>query len=105
MQILMDLLLQFGLEKMAGVGIIMFYQVFGGPRKDQVSSKLSSLGPQINDPVCRFDNLQVMFYDHNAVPFGYQGIEGIKQFVYIMEMQSCCGLIEQEKQVLPNVLL
>ena len=66
---------------------------------DELAAVLATLGPEIDDPVCAFDDVEVVFNDHHRVPLKEQGVKGVQEFGHIVYMQSSGGLIEHEECV------
>ena len=66
---------------------------------DEPATVLATLGPEIDDPVCAFDDVKVVFNDHNRVSLTEQGVKGVQEFGHIVHMQSSGGPIEHEECV------
>ena len=66
---------------------------------DELATILSTVRPEIDDPVCTFDDVEMVLNDHNRVPLKEQGIKGVQEFGHIVHMQSSGGLIEHEERV------
>ena len=66
---------------------------------DELATGLATLRPEIDDPVCAFDDVEVVFNDHNRVPLKEQGVKRIQEFGHIVHMQTSGGLIEYEERV------
>ena len=42
------------------------------------------------------DDIHIMLYDNNSMSTLQQFVEGMKEFLDIMKMETCCGLIEDK---------
>ena len=43
------------------------------------------------------DDFHVVLNNQNGVASGYQGVEGIEQSLYVVEMQTCCRFVEDKQ--------
>ena len=53
----------------------------------------SSDGTELDDVVGVFDHVEVVFDDDDGVPFINEFLKDIEKFLYVVAMESCCGLI------------
>ena len=65
--------------------------------KDKMSAIISGLRTQVNHPVRRPDDIQIMFYHHNGVSLGQKCIKRLEKLFDIIEMKSCCRLIKDKE--------
>ena len=65
-----------------------------------MSSFVTGLRPEVYHPVCRTDDIQIMLYHDDGMPFGKKRIEGFQQFLNIIEMKSRGRLIKDEQDLL-----
>ena len=65
---------------------------------DQVTATVATIGSQVNDIVSRFDDLHVVFDDQNGVSSADEGIEGVQEFLDVMEVETGCRFIKDEER-------
>ena len=56
--------------------------------EDDAASPVARFGTEIHDPVGALDNVHVVFDDHDRMPPGDQGVEGVEQLVDVVEMET-----------------
>ena len=56
-------------------------------------------GTEVYEPVSRFDNFEVVFYDEDGVAVFYECVEGVKELSHIVKMEACGRLVKNEKDV------
>ena len=68
-------MLKFGCEVFSRNGVHMLCQTFRGSLMDEVSAVLASTRSQIEDEVRAFQDVEVVFNDHNRVSLFEQGVK------------------------------
>ena len=61
-----------------------------------LSTTITSLGSEINDPVGTLDHVHIVFDDYYRVSALDQSIESGEQFIDVVEMQTRSRLVEDE---------
>jgi hypothetical protein len=61
---------------------------------DQLSTTRASLWSKINDPICRADHIKIVLDHQHGIARFYQTHQYAKEFVDIVKVQPCGGLIE-----------
>ena len=59
----------------------------------------ATFGAQVDDPVCGFDDVEIMLYHHDAVALFHQAVEHFKQLADIFEMEASGGLVEDVQRL------
>src|SRR5690606_30132299 len=75
------------LQEPRGMGVATAHHLLGCALKDQLSTFIASLWPNIDDPVGTFDHVHVVLDDKDTVPLGNQCVERLQQLLDIVEMQ------------------
>ena len=68
--------------------------MLGGTLRNNSTAAVPSFRPQINDPVCAFDDIQVMLNNDNGIAFIDKPLQNRQQLIDIIEMESCSRLIQ-----------
>ena len=66
---------------------------------------VSTIGTHIYNPVCRAHNFHIVLYYNYAVATLYEGIYGADKVLYVVQMQSCGGLVKDEESASCAILL
>ena len=80
-------------------GFFDFYDAFGFALVEEVAAVHAAGGTEVNEPVCGFDDFEVVFYDEDGVAVFYEGIEGVKEFEDVVKMEAGGGFIKYEEDV------
>ena len=71
---------------------------------DDLAAGIPTLGPQVDDPVRRPDDVEVVFDHHQGVPLGLQPPEGLKKDGDVGEVQARGRFVEKKEQALAGLL-
>ena len=74
-------------------------QTFRGPLVDQIATMLASAWAQIEDEICAFEDVEVVFNDHNRMSVFKQGIERIEEFGHVVHVKPCGGFVKHKQRV------
>ena len=81
-------------EELAGVALRHFGDVLGGALGDDAPSPAAAFGSQIDDPVGRLDDIEVVL-DHDHCVAGIdQALENLEKLANVFEMEARGGLVE-----------
>lgn len=72
-------------------------EFFTWTSKNKVSTAISSFSSYVDDSIRIRYHIEVMLDNKDRVSFLYESIEDIEEFLYVREMESRCGLIEDIK--------
>ena len=70
----------------------------GGPAANNLAAPVSALGPQIDHPVRRLDDFQIVLDDHNRSPCFNETAKCRQEFADVIKMQPGRGLVKDVKQ-------
>ena len=77
------------------------HHLFRRARHNHQASSIPALGAQIDDPVCHFDHVHVVFDDQYRVALVDEPLKGTNEFSCVVKVQPCRGFIENEKPRVP----
>ena len=77
--------------------------MLGRTAGNQPAAVIAAFGPQIDDPVCGFDDIHVVLDDQNRVAAIHQALQGREQFADVIKMQTGGGFVKN-KQSMGRVL-
>ena len=77
--------------------------LLGRPGSHHGASPLSSFRSQVDDPVGRLDDIQVVLNDQDGGSGPHQAAKGPQQLVDIIEMQTGGGFVEQVERILAHL--
>lgn len=80
-------------------GVHILCQTFRGSLMDQVAAVLASARPQIEDEIRAFEDVEVVFDDHQGMPLFEQGIERIQELRDVVHMKPCGGFVKNKQRV------
>ena len=72
------------------------HKVLRSAFEDHLSAIVSGFGTDVDDPVRRTDDIQVMFHDDHGVATGQEGVESLQEFLHIVEMKTGRRFVEDE---------
>ena len=87
---------EFILQVLASKAFLACCHLFRRSNADDITALVSAVRSKINDVVGTLNHLQIMFNNDNAVATFNKGIEGIEQSSYVVEVQACSWLVEDE---------
>ena len=62
--------------------------LFGSTGCNHMSAAIATFGAHVNNVICRFNDIQIMFNDNDGVALVHKTIEDREELFYIVEMQS-----------------
>ena len=65
----------------------------------ELSSRIASIGAQVDDVVGALDDVQVMLNHHHGMSLGYQGVERIQEFADVVDVKPGGGFVKHEQSV------
>ena len=71
-------------------------EVLGCAGKNHVAAVAASFGSHVDNPVGHFDDVVVVLDDDDGVAFKDKAVEGVDEFLYVVEVESCRGFVEDE---------
>ncbi len=74
-----------------------FRHIFGGAFRHEVAACLPSFWTEVYDVVSTFDDVHVVLNDEDGVSSSDEGVEGIQQFVDVVEVESGGWLVKDEQ--------
>ena len=66
---------------------------------DDVSAVFTGVGSEVDDPVCAFDDVEVVFYDENGVAAVNEAVEDFDEDADVVKVQSRGGFVEEVKRL------
>jgi hypothetical protein len=70
-----------------------------GAGEDNFASVFTSVGAQVNYPVCAFDYIKVMFHNNDGVSFVNQVVEGLEKLSNVVEVKAGGWFIKDEEDI------
>tara|TARA_B100001146_G_scaffold61957_1_gene54722 strand:+ start:229 stop:519 length:291 start_codon:yes stop_codon:yes gene_type:complete len=64
----------------------------------QPTAAMTSFGAKVNNPVCRFDYVEIMFDDNDRVALISQPVKHAEQLSYIMKVQAGGRFVQHVKR-------
>ena len=61
---------------------------------DYASAFVSALRPEVDNVVCLFDYMEVVFDDYDCVSFVHKSVKDVKEFLNVCKVKSRGRLIE-----------
>ena len=84
-------------QESPGVRICCPRNFLGRSNRDDFTTRITGFGAEIDDPIGRFDHLQVVFDYHEGMSAIYQALEQPQQYGNVVEVQSRGWLVENEE--------
>lgn len=84
---------------MTSVAARFFRYLLGRTFRDNLPALDPAFGAQIDDPVCGFDDVEIMFDDDDAVALLDEAVENFEEFADIFEMQAGGGLVQNVERL------
>ena len=84
------------LQEASGIALLALHHLFRSATSNEIATLFSSLRTYVDDMVGTLDDIQVMLDDYYGMPFGKESIESSKEFLYIVEMQTCGRFVKDE---------
>src|ERR1700728_3885322 len=92
-------------QPLSGVGKLVAGDGFGRAGGDNLSPGRTAFGPEVDDPVSRLDDVEVMLDDHQRAAAVDQLAEGHQQFADVVEVETGGGLVEDVEDAAAAALL
>ena len=71
---------------------------FWGAGCDDVAAVFACVGAEVDDPVCAFDHVEVVFDDENGVAAVNEAVEDFDENADVVKVQSRGGFVEEVKR-------
>ena len=68
-----------------------------GAFRYKLAALIAGVRPQVNDPICGFNDVEVMFYHDHGMTRIHQPLKNLQQHPHVIEMQPGGRLVEQEE--------
>ena len=92
------------LEESRGVALFRLGNLFGGTGGEDLASLATALWADVDDPVSKFDDIEVVLNDDNGVATINEFLEYVHQDADVLEVETCGGLVEDVER-LPCIFL
>ena len=96
--------LHFVLQKLSSITVSTLCHLFRCACHHHITACLSAFGAEVDDVVGTLDDVHVVFDDDEGVATGNQGIEGIEEFLDVVEMQAWSPVVGSSKMNIVGVL-
>ena len=80
-------------------------QILWSTFEDHLTARASCLGTEVDNPVGTLYHIHIVLHYYDSVAVGNQGIERLEQTLYVVEVQTRGGLIEDEHYLFGVVVL
>src|SRR5439155_12582724 len=81
-------------EELSRMGALRLRDLLGRPRRDDAAAQLSALGAEIDDPVGRFHDVEIVLDDDDRIPLVHQPVQHFQQQPHVLEVQARRRLVE-----------
>ena len=92
----MNGLIQFFLKILCGESHLAAADFLGGAHGYYIAAAVASVGTHVDDMVGTLDDLKVVLDDDYGVSARDEGVEGLKEFLEVVEMKAGGRLVEDE---------
>ena len=92
--VIVTVLIQFFLQIFRCIASFIFSYFFRCSGTNNLTALGSSFGSHINNMICHFNDIQVMFNHNYRISFIYQPVQYFEQYPDIFKMKSGCGFIQ-----------
>jgi hypothetical protein len=75
---------------------------FGGSDGNYVPAAIPTFGSEVNQIIRHFDDVKIMFDDHDSGAFVHDILQNRQQIDDIMTVQSSCGFVEDIYRLVGN---
>ena len=65
---------------------------------DDVAAVFASIGSEVDDPVCAFDDVEIVFYDEDGVAAVNEAVEDFDEDADVVKVQARGGFVEEVKR-------
>ena len=70
------------------------HDLFGRACGDDFPATVSAFRAKVNDVVCGLDDIKIVLDDKERAASFYERAEGCQEFVDVVEVKTCCRLVE-----------
>ena len=95
---------QHRLEKRARVAPLHLDQVLRRARGDDLAAAVAALGPEVDDPVGRLDDLEIVLDDDDRVALVDQLVQHLEQLRHVVEVEAGGRLVEDVERAAGGAL-
>src|SRR5437879_11617232 len=81
-------------EGLAGVGFFGAGDELGRTLGDDAAAAFAAFGAEVDNPVGLLDDVEVVLDDQHGVAEVDEPLQNVEKFSYVIEVQSCGGLVE-----------
>jgi len=81
-------------KELSGIGCVDLDDFLRSACGYDTSSFISAFGAEVDDPVCCFDDVGVVFDDDDSVSLFDEAVEDREEHLDVFEMETGCGLVE-----------
>jgi hypothetical protein len=92
--------LQYGSKELSGVAGPARSHCFRCSGHEELPAGVPGFGPEVNDPVGAFEDVEIMFDDHQRVAGIHQSLQRLEQDADVVEVQPGGGFVEEEQSPL-----
>lgn len=85
---------QLGLEVFARVGLVARGHLARRTGHHDLATFVAAFGAQVNEPVGRFDNVQIVLNDKHGIAFVRQAVQHMQQFINVCKVKPGGGLVQ-----------
>ncbi len=68
--------------------------LFGSPFCNHATAVVPPFGPQVDNPVCRLDDIEIVLDDDDRVTGIHQPVQDLQQFLHVGDMQADRWLVQ-----------
>ena len=87
------------------MALVALLQILWSTLEDHLTARAACLGTKVDNPVGTLYYIHIVLHDNYSVAVGNQGIERLEQTLYVVEVQTRGGLIEDEHYLFGVVIL
>jgi hypothetical protein len=84
------------------VALLALRHLVGAPDADHLPTGVTTLGSQVDDPICRTDHLEVVLDHDQRMPLAQELSKGLEERGDIIEVQARSRLIEKKQGTNPT---
>src|SRR3989440_5306007 len=81
-------------EGLAGVGLFGASDEFGRALGDNAAAAFAAFGPEVDDPVGLFDDVEMVLDDEHGVAEINEALQDVEELSNVVEVQAGGGLVE-----------
>src|SRR6267142_2191647 len=81
-------------EELSRMGALRLRDFLGRPCRDDAATQLSAFGAEVDDPVGRFHDVEIVLDDDDRISLVHQSMQHFQQQPHVLEVQARRGLVE-----------